>query len=359
MEKGMERGMGWQHGEGHMKMESDSGTAAAEEDYAGEKFDGLRERRRRGRDCESDLELDGGRTGGTDDDDPPRRWGILSVAVSDESRDAAQASPFSTCILQQICLELTLWIIGKLDEAVEHLSEAILLNPTSAILYATRASVFVKLKKTNAAIRDADEALQIQCLKRLSQTCRKLRPIAENYERLRKEREMKKAQLERQQRRAEAEAAYERAKKEQTARKTYCSIDKPIAPINRIPRVNDPAAAAALQDGNVISIHSSSELETKFRAASNLSRLVILYFTATWCGPCRFMAPLYKSLAEKHPRIVFLKVDIDELGDVAHRWNVNSVPTFFFVKNGKEIDKVVGADKNGLERKIALHAGGI
>lgn len=111
--------------------------------------------------------------------------------------------------------------------------------------------------------------------------------------------------------------------------------------------------------GNVISIHSSSELETKFRAASNLSRLVILYFTATWCGPCRFMAPLYKSLAEKHPRIVFLKVDIDELGDVAHRWNVNSVPTFFFVKNGKEIDKVVGADKNGLERKIALHAGGI
>jgi len=105
-----------------------------------------------------------------------------------------------------------------------------------------------------------------------------------------------------------------------------------------------------------MSIHSSSELETKLMAATRLSRLVILYFTATWCGPCRFMAPVYKSLAEKHRNVVFLKADIDEVGDVAQRWNVSSVPTFFFLRNGKEVDKVVGADKNGLERKITLHA---
>ncbi|XP_020083052.1 TPR repeat-containing thioredoxin TDX isoform X2 [Ananas comosus] len=364
---------------GHMKMESDSGTAAAEEDYVGEKFDRAAESAGDEDEIvESDLELDGGELVVPDDDDPPQKMGDPSVAVSDESRDAAQA-----CKAKAIDAVSE----GKLDEAVEHLSEAILLNPTSAILYATRASVFVKLKKPNAAIRDADEALQINpdsakgyksrgmakamlgrweeaakdlhlaskldfdeeidsVLKKVEPNVQKIEAHRRKYERLRKEREMKKAQLERQRRRAEAEAAYERAKKEQTARSKASD-----------PEVNDPAAAAALQDGNVISIHSSSELETKFRAASNLSRLVILYFTATWCGPCRFMAPLYKSLAEKHPRIVFLKVDIDELGDVAHRWNVNSVPTFFFVKNGKEIDKVVGADKNGLERKIALHAG--
>lgn len=108
--------------------------------------------------------------------------------------------------------------------------------------------------------------------------------------------------------------------------------------------------------GKVIGIHSVVELETKLNAATKTSRLAILYFTATWCGPCRHISPLYTSLAEKYRRVVFLKVDIDEAVDVAARWKISSVPTFFFVKNGKEVDSVVGADKNTLERKIAQHA---
>lgn len=108
--------------------------------------------------------------------------------------------------------------------------------------------------------------------------------------------------------------------------------------------------------GQVIGIHSTSELETKLNAATRTSRLVILYFTATWCGPCRFISPLYTSLAAKYAKVVFLKVDIDEGRDVAARWNISSVPTFFFIRNGKEVDKVVGADKNTLETKIAQYA---
>ena len=107
--------------------------------------------------------------------------------------------------------------------------------------------------------------------------------------------------------------------------------------------------------GDAITIHSSNQLEEIFTAASKLSKLVILYFTATWCGPCRFMGPVYKSLSEQHRNVVFLKLDIDQQGNIAHRWNVSSVPTFSCVINGKEIDKVVGADKTGLERKIAEH----
>lgn len=109
--------------------------------------------------------------------------------------------------------------------------------------------------------------------------------------------------------------------------------------------------------GQVIGIHSTAELEKKLSAASKTSRLAILYFTATWCGPCRFISPIYTSLAEKHPKVVFLKIDIDEARDVAASWNISSVPTFFFVKNGKEVDSVVGADKSTIERKIAQHAG--
>lgn len=103
-------------------------------------------------------------------------------------------------------------------------------------------------------------------------------------------------------------------------------------------------------------IHSRSELETKLNAAAKLSRLSVLYFTATWCGPCRLISPVYASLAGKYPNVVFLKVDIDEARDVASQWHVSSVPAFFFIKDGKEVDKIVGADKSSLERMIAQYA---
>ncbi|KAL0921576.1 hypothetical protein M5K25_008662 [Dendrobium thyrsiflorum] len=304
---------------------------------------------------ESDIELEGEVV--EPDNDSPQKMGDPSVEVTEENRDAAQM--YKAKAVDAISE-------GKFEEAIDYITEAITLNPTSAILYATRASVFVKMRKPNAAIRDADAALQINSdsakgyksrgmakallgkweeaafdlhiaskldhdeeihsmLKMVEPNLQKIEEHHRKYERLKKERERRKA--ERQRRRAEAV--------DRKAESEYLSV---------------------LQDGNVVSIHSSIELETKLKAATKLSRLAILYFTATWCGPCRSIAPVYKSLAERHPKTVFLKIDIDEVHNVAHQWNVSSVPTFFFVKDGKEIDKVVGADKSGLERKIALHS---
>ncbi|KAF1862246.1 hypothetical protein Lal_00026770 [Lupinus albus] len=252
---------------------------------------------------------------------------------------------------------------SKLDQALDHLTEAILLNPLSAILYATRASVFLKLKKPNAAIRDADYALKINpdsakgfkmrgmaramlglweeaaidlhvaskidydeeiglALKKVEPNARKIEEHRRKYERLRKQKEQKGAE----------------PKKEQQAESQV------------------QEALSSLKDGQVIGIHSAGECEKKLSAASKTSRLAILYFTATWCGPCRFISPLYTSLAEKYPKVVFLKVDIDEAADIAARWKITSVPSFFFIKNGKEVDTLVGADNGALERKIKQHA---
>ncbi|KAG7942296.1 hypothetical protein I3843_16G095300 [Carya illinoinensis] len=303
---------------------------------------------------ESDIELDV-----TDvvepDDDTPEKMGNPSVEVTEENREAAQVAKSKAVVAISE---------GKLDEAIDHLTEAIVLNPTSAILYSTRASVFVKLSKPNAAIRDADTALEINpdsakgykvrgmaratlgqweeaakdlhiasnldydeeiglVLKKVEPNARRIEEHRRKYERLRKDKELKKGERERKRQQAQAQ---------------------------------DQDALSALKDGEVIGILSVSELEKKTDAASKTSRLAILYFTATWCGPCRFISPLYTSLAGKYPKVVFLKVDIDEAKDVASRWNINSVPTFFFIKNGKEVDQVVGADKNALEKKIAQHA---
>ncbi|XLS74621.1 hypothetical protein HN51_031486 [Arachis hypogaea] len=121
-------------------------------------------------------------------------------------------------------------------------------------------------------------------------------------------------------------------------------------------RKQEAAEAQHYLQGQVIGIHSAIELEKKLNAASKSSRLTILYFTAAWCGLYQYISTVYTNLAGKYPKVVFLKVDIDEAADVAGRWNVTSVLTFFFIKNGREVDSVVGADNIALERKIAQHA---
>jgi len=65
---------------------------------------------------------------------------------------------------------------------------------------------------------------------------------------------------------------------------------------------------------------------------------------------------VFVELSKKFPQIFFLKVDVDELRNVAQEWNVQGMPTFIFIKNGKAVDKIVGANKAELERKVAALA---
>ncbi|XP_011095162.2 thioredoxin H-type 2 isoform X1 [Sesamum indicum] len=79
---------------------------------------------------------------------------------------------------------------------------------------------------------------------------------------------------------------------------------------------------------------------------------VIANFSATWCGPCKMIAPYYVELSEKHPSIMFLTVDVDELTDFSTSWDIKATPTFFFLKDGQQFDKLVGANKPELQKKM-------
>ncbi|CAI6009523.1 unnamed protein product [Closterium sp. NIES-65] len=87
-------------------------------------------------------------------------------------------------------------------------------------------------------------------------------------------------------------------------------------------------------------------------SSATFAGLVVVAFSAAWCGPCRQAAPLFERLSAAHPTVKFLKVDIDVLPEVAAREGVQSVPTFKVWKHGARATEVVGAQLPQLDAAI-------
>ena len=69
---------------------------------------------------------------------------------------------------------------------------------------------------------------------------------------------------------------------------------------------------------------------------------VLIDFWATWCGPCRMMAPVLDAFAEEHPEIKVGKVNVDEQMPLAGAFGIESIPTLVAIKDGQAIGKLIG-----------------
>ena len=80
------------------------------------------------------------------------------------------------------------------------------------------------------------------------------------------------------------------------------------------------------------------------REVLNSDKPVVVDFWATWCGPCRMIAPAVEEVAEDFDgRAVVGKVDVDEQAELARRFGIMSIPTLIVMKDGKVVEQAVGA----------------
>ena len=91
-----------------------------------------------------------------------------------------------------------------------------------------------------------------------------------------------------------------------------------------------------------------------FESLKNGQLPLVVDFWATWCGPCRMVAPIIAELAKEYDgRITVGKCDVEENEDLAMEYGIRNIPTILFFKGGQVVDKVVGAvNKAKLDEKF-------
>ncbi|KAF4806654.1 Thioredoxin-1 [Colletotrichum siamense] len=104
-------------------------------------------------------------------------------------------------------------------------------------------------------------------------------------------------------------------------------------------------------------VHNVKSKE-EFAETLEKHKLVILDAFATWCGPCKAIAPILANLSntKEHEGLRFVKIDVDEVPDLSQDLGIRAMPTFLIFKNGEKVEEVVGANPNALTAAVKKFA---
>jgi len=99
------------------------------------------------------------------------------------------------------------------------------------------------------------------------------------------------------------------------------------------------------------SVHNLASKDA-FDSALKNDTLIILDCMATWCGPCKVIAPKIVDLSGQFPNAKFYKLDVDEVPDVAQELGIRAMPTFLIFKNGEKVGEIVGANITAVKAAV-------
>ena len=83
--------------------------------------------------------------------------------------------------------------------------------------------------------------------------------------------------------------------------------------------------------------------KNNFNSVKTSDKAVLLDFYADWCGPCRMVSPLVDEIAEENPQYLVGKINVNKEQELAQAFGVSSIPTIVVMKNGKIVQKSIGA----------------